>query len=90
MKEALLEGLAEILEVPAVTESTVLADAGNWDSMAIVCAIALIDEEANVQVSGQDLLKCETGGDVLRLAGMREAQEIAAGDVGDARSVLGL
>lgn len=90
MKQALLAGLAEILEVPALTEDTVLAKAGNWDSMAVVCAIALIDEKANVRASGQELMKCETAGDVLRLAGVREPQEIGTEDVGDLVKALGL
>lgn len=91
MKQALLDGLAEILEVPTVTEDSVLDEVGaRWDSLAIVCTIALIDEKANAQVSGEALVSCKTAGDVLRLAGVREAQEITAGDVGDARSLLGL
>jgi acyl carrier protein len=90
MKQALLDGLAEILEVPAVSEASVLADVGSWDSLAIVSTIALIDEKANAQVSGEALMACITAGDVLQLAGVREAQSIGSDDVGDARSVLGL
>ena len=72
MKQQILDGIAAILEVPAVTPETVLANAGgnDWDSMSIVCAIALIDEKCSVEVSGPDLAKCEKAGDVLKLAGV--------------------
>lgn len=90
MKQQILTGLAEILEVPAVAPETLLADAGSWDSLAVVCTIALIDEKAHVHVDGQALAACVTAGDVLRLAGVRERQEIDAGDVGDLGSVLGV
>jgi acyl carrier protein len=71
MKQALLDGIAEILEVTSVTEETVLAEAGAWDSLAIVCTIALIDEKAGVEVDGKALAACVTACDVLRLAGIK-------------------
>ncbi len=90
MKQQLLTGIAEILEVPAVVPETVLAEAGNWDSLAIVCTIALIDEKAGVEVDGQALAACVTVADVLKPVGVREQQTIEPGDVGDIGSVLGL
>ena len=90
MKQQILDGLAEILEVPAVVPETILADAGNWDSLCVVCTIGLLDEKAGVEVDGQALAACVTAGDVLRLAGVRERQEIDAGDVGGLGSVLGV
>lgn len=89
MKQQLLTGLAEILEVPAVAPETLLADAGAWDSLAVVCTIALIDEKAGVEVDGQALAACVTVGDVLKLAGVREQQTIGPDDVGDLGSILG-
>jgi acyl carrier protein len=90
MRQKLLDGLAEVLETPTVTEDTVLAEAGNWDSLAVVCTIALLDEKAGVEVDGQALAACVTAGDVLRLAGAREQQTIASDEVGDLGSVLSL
>ncbi len=69
MKQKLLDGLAEILEVESVTEATVLDEVGSWDSLSIVCAIALIDEKAGAEVEGEALARCVTAGDVLRLVG---------------------
>ena len=69
MKQALLDGLAEIMEVP-VDEATVLNEAGTWDSLAVVCTIALLDEKAGVQAEGEALMACVTAADVLRIAGV--------------------
>lgn len=69
MKDALLAGIAEILEVTSVTEATVLEEAGSWDSLSVVSMIALIDEKAGAEVDGEALARCVTAGDVLRLAG---------------------
>jgi len=71
MRQRLLDGIAEILEVPTITATTELAAVGNWDSLAVVCVIALIDEAVGgAPVSGQALSRCVTAGDVLRLAGV--------------------
>lgn len=67
-REAILSGLSDILEVP-VTADTVLGGDAPWDSLAIVCTIALLDEKAGVSVSGQQLADCKTAADVLQLAG---------------------
>ncbi len=69
MKDALLTGLAEILETPAVAPETHLADVGSWDSLAIVSTIALLDEHG-VEATGQQLAGCVTVADVMKLAGL--------------------
>lgn len=62
------EGLAEILEVD---ESEVTPDLEltkeNWDSLAIVSTIALIDDVHDVMVSPERLAECKTVGDVEKL-----------------------
>lgn len=68
MKQQLLTGLAEILEVPAVAPETILGEVGSWDSLAVVYTIALLDEKAGVEVDGQALAACVMVADVLRLA----------------------
>lgn len=70
MNEAILKGLAEVLEVEAVTPATVLAEAGAWDSLAIVATMALLDDVAGVQTTGAKLAACRTVADVLALAGV--------------------
>lgn len=59
------EGLAEILEVEVGEVSSDLAlDEGNWDSLAIVSTIALIDEVYDKTISGEALENCRTVGDL--------------------------
>lgn len=69
MKE-FYEGMAEILEVEPseISPNLVLTDE-NWDSLAIVSTIALVDEVYGVPVNAGNLEACETVGDIERLAG---------------------
>ena len=64
------EGLAEILEVDtdAVTPELALAGANaDWDSLAVVSTIALIDDCYNVMVDGKALVACEKVADIEAL-----------------------
>lgn len=65
---AFLEELAEMFEVApeAVTPEFALTE-DNWDSMAVVGAIAAIDECFGVTVDGDALRECQSVGDVLAL-----------------------
>ncbi len=65
---AFYEGLAEIFEVETsdLTSRFTLAD-NNWDSLAIVSVIALVDECENLMLDGASLAKCETVGDIESL-----------------------
>lgn len=59
------EGLAEILEVePGEVNADLALDEGNWDSLAIVSTIALIDEVFDKTISGEVLEGCKTVGDL--------------------------
>ena len=62
---AFYEGLAEILEIQpaAVGPDLVLAE-HNWDSLAVVSTIALIDECHDRLVQGAALARCEKVGDI--------------------------
>lgn len=63
------EGLAEILEIePSDVTPELALDDDNWDSLAIVSAIALIDEVYDKTVSGDALAACKTVGDLEKLA----------------------
>jgi len=68
MKDILIAALADILEQP-VDETTVLRDCEAWDSLTVVFTIAMLDEKAGVNVDGEQLMKCETVGDIIKLAG---------------------
>ena len=64
--EKKLELLAEILdvEVEELKPEAELADV-NWDSVAALSFIALMDEEFEKEVKGTDIKKLETVQDVL-------------------------
>ncbi len=64
------EGLAEILEVaPASIHPQFVLTSGeaDWDSLAIVSTIALIDDCYNVMLNGKKLAACETVADIETL-----------------------
>lgn len=62
------EGLAEILEVETgEVNSDLVLDKGNWDSLAVVSTIALIDDVYDVTVHPNALNDCKTVGDVEKL-----------------------
>jgi len=61
------KGIAEILEIDetAVNSATDLhACDAEWDSLAVVSTIALIDDCFNVMLDGQSLTNCKTVGDI--------------------------
>jgi acyl carrier protein len=65
---AFYEGLAEIFEIEpaAVGPGLVLAE-HNWDSLAIVSTLALVDECFNCLVEGAALARCERVSDIEAL-----------------------
>jgi acyl carrier protein len=65
-----LRELAEILRQPggSVAASFGLGEA-EWDSLAIMSTVALIDEHCGATVSGTELAQCTTVAGVLALAG---------------------
>ncbi len=74
---AFVAKLAEALERPAgsLTEASAL-DAEHWDSLALISAIALVDEELGVTVSAAELKECGT---VAALLAMLEERAGAPG-----------
>ena len=67
--------LGAALERPAgsLTETSPL-DAEHWDSIALVSAIALVDEELGVAVSAADFNGCGTVGALLDLLERRATE----------------
>ena len=66
--KAFLENLAGVLDVEpgTITTEFKLRD-GTWDSVAMLSAIALIDEHYGVTLSADQLRLCETPGDLIEL-----------------------
>jgi acyl carrier protein len=62
------EGLAEILEVaPETIKPELTLEEEQWDSMAIISCVALIDEVYGQLVSGSSLTGCKTVADIQNL-----------------------
>lgn len=66
--EAFVTALSEILQVSSktITEDYTLHN-GNWDSVAVMATIALIDEQYNISVPGNELVGCKSVGQLLKL-----------------------
>lgn len=64
-----LEKLAEImdLEVEEITEDAVLADFDEWDSVAVLSFIALMDEEFGKAIKGAEIREFVTIKDVMEV-----------------------
>ena len=61
-----LKRLARVLEVKTVDAGFVL-DERNWDSVAIISTIALIDDHFDITVSGIELQNCKSVGELVGL-----------------------
>ena len=64
-RTAVLNGLAQILEVKEVKPETVLDP---WDSLSVMQAVVMIDDVCGKVVHGRDLMDCKTAEDVLKVA----------------------
>ncbi|AWK85495.1 phosphopantetheine-binding protein [Azospirillum thermophilum] len=70
-----LLALDEMLELDAgtLTGDEVLETLENWDSLAVISFIALVDEKLGVVLEGEKLAKAKTVSDLLALAGVAVA-----------------
>lgn len=67
-KEAFMEDLAAILEVePTELHMDYRLDRDNWNSLAIVTAIVLIDEQFGINIEGDKLRQCSSVGGLWQL-----------------------
>jgi acyl carrier protein len=67
-KEIFLAKLADVLEVNrGELDEQFELNANNWDSVAHLATIAVIDELYGATVPGNELIKCRTVGAVLEL-----------------------
>lgn len=67
-----LLALDEMLELDpgTLTGTEALEDLENWDSLAVISFIALVDEKLGLVVEGEKLVKAKTVADLLTLAGV--------------------
>jgi acyl carrier protein len=66
-----LRALEGQLEMPhgSLSETQQLTDVDGWDSMSALLFMALADEKAGVTITGDQLAKARTMGDLLSLLG---------------------
>ena len=67
-KIALLEDMLEVDE-GTLNDETVLNDLEEWDSMAALSLIVLLDEEFEKKITGQEIRKFVTIKDILDFIG---------------------
>ena len=69
--ERKMELIAEILdvEVDSITPETVLNDLDEWDSVAALSFIAMMDEEFDKEIKGAEIKKFVTIQDALDVMG---------------------
>jgi len=66
----LLDKLCEILQVPdgSLTGQEELLSLENWNSLAVIGYMALVDERYGVTLSPEKVMACKTVNDLLDLA----------------------
>lgn len=69
--EDFLKNFADALNQPdaGFTADRKLKDVPNWDSLAILTTLSMVDQEYGVTLTGADLQACETIGDVYARIG---------------------
>lgn len=65
---AAIEDLVEV-DLGTLTEESLLADIKQWDSLAVVGFIALVDENLGFTPAPSEIAASTTVGDLLRIAG---------------------
>ena len=68
MEEKFIDLFAETLELEGehnLTTETIFRDLEQWDSLAFLSVIAMIDEEYDVVIEGNDFKKLKSIGDVI-------------------------
>ena len=71
---AFISGLADALEIEecSLTPDTLFEEV-DWDSLAVISAIALIDEHFGIMIPGQEISDCKGMPDLLLLIESRTA-----------------
>lgn len=64
--EAFLKNLAEALNLPeaGLQAGQKLSDLPNWDSLAILTTLSMLDMEYGVTLNGAEVQRCETPADL--------------------------
>ena len=66
-KEELVQGLIDILENEDVNENTPFRELDEWDSLAALSTISMVDDEFGVTINNKDLRSVETVGELYEM-----------------------
>jgi acyl carrier protein len=71
-RQAFIAAVAEILEIdPAPLKGPeVVAEIGNWDSLAIISFVAMVDSDLDQIIDGEKLKEAKTLNDLIALVGL--------------------
>lgn len=61
------ENAIEGIQLNSLAVDTNYHTLSQWDSLGLLCLLAMIDCEYNVQISGMELKHCTTLGDIFNL-----------------------
>jgi len=69
MDNKLKKILSEVLEIDEakIDKSYELDAENNWDSLAVLSAISMIDDEYSIELDGDDIALCETASELQDL-----------------------
>ena len=67
--KALGEQVLETAGALTVDSPLTYGNGDQWDSLAVVSTLAVIDEVYGASVNGQKLSECKVAGDILKLVG---------------------
>jgi len=67
MEEKFINLFAETLEIDSanLSSETIFRDLEEWDSLAYLSVIAMIDEEFDIQIEGAEFKELKTIGDLI-------------------------
>ncbi len=70
-KSELLRELEAAIDIPAdsLNETRLLEDIPEWDSLAVIIFIALVDEKLGLMVEGEAIVSAQSVADLLALVG---------------------
>ena len=71
------ENAVEGIDPESLTPQTQYHRIPQWDSLALLCLLAMIDCEYEVQVPGMELKQCDTLEDVYKLVVAKKALKAA-------------
>lgn len=71
------ENAVEGIDPDSLTPQTQYHRIPQWDSLALLCLLAMIDCEYEVQVPGMELKQCDTLEDVFQLVTAKKALKAA-------------